>query len=190
VRKVVAFTLMSIDGGVDNPKMYFQPSESPDEPFVWDEETDAFESFTTSTQDTVLLGRNLWEEWQDFWPAVSSPFADFINGVTKYVLTSRPLVEEWPGSHAVAGPVDRVVADLKAQEGKDIGVHGSIQLVQSLLEADLLDELRIVVGPVAGTPGRRLFDGMSVPRRYRLTSAASTPMGNLLLTYDTRPPVA
>jgi dihydrofolate reductase len=189
VRKVVAFTLMSIDGGVDNPKMYFQPSDRPDEPFVWDEETDDFERLTTSTQDTVLLGRNLWEEWRDFWPAVSSPFADFINGVTKYVLTSRPLDGEWSGTHAVAGPVDQVVADLKAQEGKDVGVHGSIQLVQSLLEADLLDELRIVVGPVAGTPGRRLFEGMTVTKRYRLTSAASTPMGNLLLTYDTKAPV-
>ncbi|MGI8700529.1 MAG: dihydrofolate reductase family protein [Nocardioidaceae bacterium] len=184
MRKIVAFTLMSIDGAVDDPSLYFQPSDRPDEPFVFDDESDAFEQAATSTQDAVLLGRNMWDEWRTFWPEVSSPFADFINGVEKYVVTSRPLDGEWAGSVAVDGPLERVVGELKANPGGDVGVHGSIQLVQSLLDADLLDELRIIAGPVAGAPGRRLFENLSAPKRYRLVSAASTPTGNLLLTYS------
>lgn len=188
VRTIVAFILMSLDGAVDDPKLYFQPSQSPDEPFAWDEETDAFERSTTSTQDVVLLGRGMWEEWRGFWPGASGPFAEFINRVPKHVLTSRPLHGEWPGSRAVAGPLSQVVADLKDGEGGDVGVHGSIALVQSLLAADLLDQLRIVVSPVAGAPGRRLLQNLPTPRRYRLREATSTSTGNLLLTYDTRPP--
>jgi len=183
LRKVVAFTLMSMDGAVDDPSLYFQPSDRPEEPFVFDDESDAFERSTTSTQDAVLLGRKTWDEWRQFWPGISSPFADFINGVTKYVVTSRPLMGEWVRSVAIRGEIGRVVARLKADEGADIGVHGSIQLVQSLLRADLVDELRIIAGPVAGTPGRRLFENLASPKRYHLHSAVPTPTGNLLLTY-------
>lgn len=130
VRKIVAFTLMSIDGAVDDPRLYFQPSDRPDEPFVFDDESDAFERAATATQNAVLLGRNMWDQWRTYWPEVSSPFADFINGVTKYVMTSRPLEGEWSGSSAVGGSLERVIANLKAQPGGDVGVHGSIQLVQ------------------------------------------------------------
>jgi dihydrofolate reductase len=183
MRKVVAFTLMSIDGAVDDPKLYFPPSDNPDEPFVFDDESDAFETAATGTQDAVLLGRNMWEEWRQFWPNVSGPFAEFINGVKKYVVTSRPLDGEWAGSVAVGGPLDSVLGELKREDGGDVGVHGSIQLLQSLLEADLVDELRIIAAPVVGTPGRRLFENLSTPKRYCLRSADSTSTGNLLLTY-------
>lgn len=184
MQKIVAFTLMAIDGAVEDPRMYFPPSDRPDEPFVFDHESDAFEQAATSTQDAVLLGRNMWEEWRRFWPDVASPFADFINGVEKYVLTSRPLNGEWAGSVAVHGPLADVVHELKTKQGRDVGVHGSIQLLQSLLDADLLDELRIIAAPIVGTPGRRLFENLTAPKRYRLNSASSTSTGNLLLTYS------
>ena len=184
MRKIVAFTLMGIDGAVEDPRLLFPPSDVPDEPFVFDDESAAFEHAAISTQDAVLLGRTTWEEWRGFWPGVTGDFGDFINGVRKYVLTSRPLEgKEWPGSVAVNGPLGQVVEQLKAQPGGDIGVHGSIQVVQSLLSSSLLDELRIVASPVAGTPGRHLFETLGAPRRYRLGQVAPTSTGNLLLTY-------
>ena len=108
----------------------------------------------------------------------------FINGVDKYVLTSRPLDAEWAGSVAVQGSLHAVVDDLMAKPARDVCVHGSIQLVQSLIEADLLDELRIIATPVVGIPGRRLFENLKAPKRYRLASAAATSTGNLLLIYE------
>ena len=183
MQKIVAFTLMGIDGAVEDPRLLFPPSDRPDEPFVFDDESDAFERAATKTQDAVLLGRNQWDEWRRFWPEASGTFADFINGVDKYVLTSRQLDADWTGSVAVSGSVEGVVKDLMAKHGRDVGVHGSIQLVQSLINADLLDELRIIAAPVAGTPGRRLFENLRAPKRYRLAGAAATSTGNLLLTY-------
>ena len=183
MRKIVAFTLMAIDGAVDDPTLYFPPSDRPGEPFVFDEESEACERAATSTQDAVLLGRNTWEEWRQFWPSVSEPFGEFINGVKKYVVTSRPLHEEWAGSVAVNGTLERVIGELKDEGGGDVGIHGSIRLLQSLLDADLVDELRIIAAPVVGTPGRRLFENLSTPKRYCLRGAVSTSTGNLLLTY-------
>jgi dihydrofolate reductase len=71
----------------------------------------------------------------------------------------------------------------QARPGGDIGVHGSIQLAQSLLEADLVDELQLVVGPAFGLPGRRLFAGTEDIRRLELLSAVPTPNGSVLLVY-------
>ena len=184
MRKLVAYTLMGLDGSVDDPAQYFRPSTDPDDPFEFDDETEAFEVEVTRTQDAVLLGRGMYEEWCRFWPTVSDhSFADFINPVKKYVLTSRPLDPEWTNTEVVSGPVGPLVERLKAEPGADIGVHGSITLVQSLLREGLLDELRLGIGPQVGTPGRRLFEGLT-PRRMALTGAASTPHGNLLVTYS------
>jgi dihydrofolate reductase len=115
--------------------------------------------------------------------ADEQPFADFINNVKKYVLTSRPLSNGWHNAEAVAGPIEGLVRDLRARPGGDIGVHGSIQLAQSLLEADLVDELQLVVGPAVGLPGRRLFASTKDLRRLELRSATSTPSGSVLLAY-------
>lgn len=185
MRKIVGYTLMSLDGAVDHPGQYFAPSDDPDEPFAFDEESEAFEESVIATQDAVLLGRGMYDEWRGFWPQVADqPFATFINTVRKHVVTSRPLEGDWANTVAVSGPLDRIVAGLKAEPGRDIGVHGSIQLLQSLLGAGLVDELRIVAGPVVGAPGRRLFEGLSRPHRLRLTGCDATSAGNLLLTYE------
>ena len=111
------------------------------------------------------------------------PFADFINSVKKYVVTSSPLTSEWHNAEAVAGPIEELVRDLKARPGGDIGVHGSIQLAQSMLAAGLVDELRLVVGPDVRLSGRRLFDAATSVRRLSLLEATPTPSGSVLLSY-------
>jgi len=188
MRTLVAYTLMALDGAVDDPSQIFTPSDDPDEPFLFDEECEAFEAETVAAQDDVLLGRNMYDEWRRFWPgAGTNPFADFINPVRKHVVTSRPLgAGAWDDAEPLIGPLPEVVAALKSQDGRDIGVHGSIQLVQSLLAEDLLDELRLVVGPIVGLPGRRLFEKLRSPRRLRLVQRDLTSSGNLLLTYRRR----
>jgi dihydrofolate reductase len=184
VRKVVLYTLMSLDGAVDDPAQYFSPDERPGQPPEFDAVMDENEERITSTQDTVLLGRGMFEEWVGYWPTVENqPFADFINRVKKYVVTSSPLTREWTNAEAVEGPASGLVRDLKARSGGDIGVHGSIQLAQSLLEAGLVDELQLVIGPAYGFPGRRLFPNPDTPARLELLSAARTPTGSLLLAY-------
>jgi dihydrofolate reductase len=182
-RKVVLYTLMSLDGAVDDPGLYFDGSR-PGEAPVFDSAMNENERRIIATQDAVVLGRRMYDEWSRYWPSSGSqPFADFINNVKKYVVTSSPLSNEWHNSEAVTGPIEDLMRDLKARPGGDIGVHGSIELAHSLLEAELIDELQLVVGPAFGFPGRRLFASTDDTRQLELLGAATTPSGSVLLGY-------
>jgi dihydrofolate reductase len=187
VRKIVLYTLMSLDGEVDHPAAYFAASPDPAGPPAFDRVMIANEELVLGSQDAVLLGRHMYDEWAGYWPTVTDdPFATFINDVKKYVVTSSPLTRAWTNAEAVHGPVEEVVRDLASQAGGDIGVHGSITLAQSLLEAGLVDELRLVVGPAFGFTGRRLFSKVEQVRRLELLSSTPTPSGSLLLAYRVR----
>jgi dihydrofolate reductase len=184
MRKVVVYTLMSLDGAVDDPAPYFSPDERPGQPPEFDPLMEENEERIISTQDTVLLGRGMYDEWSGYWPTVANhPFADFINGVRKYVVTSTPLSRHWHNTEAVAGPITELVPRLKALPGGDIGVHGSIRLARSLLEARLVDELQLVIGPAVGFPGRRLFPDTTEVQRLELLSTTRTPTGSVLAAY-------
>ena len=93
-------------------------------------------------QDAVLLGRVTYQEWAGYWPtSTDEPFASFINGIPKYVVSTTLDTVEWSGSTLLKGDLAEEIARLKQQPGKNIGVAGSPTLVRSLLENDLLDEL-------------------------------------------------
>jgi dihydrofolate reductase len=179
MRKVVLYTLMSVDGAVEDPNRYFAD---------FDDEMDANLAEVIGTQDTVLLGRRMYDEWSRFWPNSDyQPFADFINNVEKYVVTSSTPTTTWTGTTVTAGPVADLVADLKARVGGDIGVHGSIDLARSLLRAGLVDQLNLVIAPTLSGIGRRLFDAELFDddnvRRLELLRAAGARSGGVLLDY-------
>lgn len=183
MRKVVLYTLMSLDGAVDDPRRYFPETSEPGAP-VFDSVMADQEARMIATQDAVLLGRHMYDEWSRYWPtSKEQPFADFINGVTKYVVTSSPLANDWANAEAVSGPVTEVLRDLKSRPGGDIGVHGSIQLAQALLAEGLVDELQLAVGRVVDPDGRRLFENIGERRVLELVQATPTPSGSLWLTY-------
>jgi dihydrofolate reductase len=185
VRKIVQYTLTSLDGAVDDPRRYFPDTDLsvPSAP-VFDRVLVDLETRLIGTQDTVVLGRGMYDEWSRYWPTSDEqPFADFINTVKKYVVTSTPLTASWNNAEAVAGPVADVMRDLKSRPGGDIGIHGSITLAQSLLAAGLVDELHLAVGPVVDPTGRRLFKHVDDLRRLELLSATPTPRGAVWLVY-------
>ncbi|MGH2464164.1 MAG: dihydrofolate reductase family protein [Candidatus Limnocylindrales bacterium] len=184
MRKIVLYTLMSLDGDVDDPNLYFRDSPERGGPPAFDAAMKANEAKVIGAQDAVLLGRHMFDEWSGYWPTVEDePFADFINNVKKYVVTSTPLSNAWHNAEAVHGPIEELVRDLARLPGGDIGVHGSITLAQSMLAANLVDELHLVVGPAAGFAGRRLFANVEKVRHLELVSAMPTPSGSLLLDY-------
>jgi dihydrofolate reductase len=185
MRKLVQYTLTSLDGAVDDPRRFFPGSSlTVDTAPTFDPVMIDLEAELIGNQDAVLLGRKTFDEWSRYWPnSDDQPFADFINGVKKYVVTSAPLTNEWNNAEVVAGPIADIVRDLKARPGRDIGVHGSITLARSLLAAGLVDELVLVVGPVLDPTGRRLFEGLDDLRRLELVRATPTPGGTVWLTY-------
>jgi dihydrofolate reductase len=183
MRKVVVYTLVSVDGVAEAPEEFVRD---------FDPVMEANLAEVIEAQDVVLLGRVMYEEWANYWPSSDDqPFADFINGVRKYVVTSTPLTTEWTNAEAVHIPVGDFVRDLRSGAGGDIGVHGSISLVQSLLAAGLVDELHLVIAPSVVGTGRRLFVDELPGHRLELLGSTATPSGSLLVAYrvaaDTRP---
>lgn len=143
MRKVVLYELLSLDGVAEEPGDW-----------MFDVDPDIFDNLgrIISTQDTVLLGRGTYDYWVDYWPGSDvEPFASFINTTTKHVFTSSRPDTVWDNTVLVGTPVADHVAELKDQPGGDIGIHGSISLAQSLLEAGLVDELCLVVTPTLAT---------------------------------------
>lgn len=175
MRKVVAYTLVSVDGVAENPDQFL---------FHFDKAMEANLGEVIATQDTVLLGRKMYDEWSSYWPkSDDQPFADFINNVHKYVATATPLTREWTNAESIQGPVDDFVRKLKAGDGGDIGVHGSISLTQSLLAAGLVDDLRLLVAPRVVGSGRRLFED-DMAHSLELVQSAGSPSGSLLVHYN------
>lgn len=183
MRRIVVFTLSTLDGAVDDPNRYFPDPDAtgPSAP-IYDEAMGRLEQQLITSQDAVLLGRGMYDEWSRYWPTSDEqPFADFINSVHKYVLSSSELTpSDWANTEHVSGSLHEVVADLKSRPGAgDIGVHGSITLATSLLAEGLADELQLVVAPVVDPVGRRLFESMPKLCRFVLESSTLTDSGAL-----------
>jgi dihydrofolate reductase len=184
VPNIVLYTLVSLDGATEDPNRYFPETGDKHGAPVFDEELVRLEAEMLARQGAVLLGRNTYDEWSRYWPTSNDqPFADFINTVPKYILTSKPLAGNWSNAHPVSGPLAEVVADVKARSDADVGVHASITLAQSLLAEGLVDELCLAVGRVLDPAGARLFAALPMRRELELIEAASTSSGSLWLRY-------
>jgi len=184
VPDVVLYTLVSLDGATEDPHRYFPETGDKHGAPVFDEELARLEAEMLARQGAVLLGRRTYDEWSGYWPtSVEQPFADFINAVPKYVLTSTPLDGGWTNAHPVSGPLANAVADVKERADGDVGVHASITLAQSLLAEGLVDELCLAVGRVLDPVGPRLFALLPERRELELVEAASTSSGSVWLRY-------
>src|ERR1700722_19430442 len=173
-RKLVVYGLVSLDGVAEDPDAYITEFDD-----VMEENL----ARVIATQDSVLLGRRTYNDWAGFWPTSDiEPFASFINGVEKFVVTSTTPGETWVNTTVIDGGLPEFVSELKGRPGGDIGVHGSIALTQSLLERGLVDEWRLVIAPALRMHGRRLF-GAGPSRRLTLTRNVLSPAGYLLLDY-------
>ena len=184
VPNIVLYTLVSLDGATENPNRYFPESGDKHGAPVFDEELARLEKAMIARQAAVLLGRRTYDEWSRYWPTSDEqPFADFINAVPKYVVTSTPLAGGWNNAEPVSGPLAGAVRDVKSRADGDVGVHASITLAQSLLAEDLVDELCLAVGRVLDPVGPRLFAGLPTRRELELVEAASTSSGSVWLRY-------
>jgi dihydrofolate reductase len=175
MREVVLYELVSLDGVAEEPSDWMSDV---------DDALVANLADVISRQDDVLLGRATYDYWADYWPTSDvQPFADFINNTAKHVFTSTGPDGRWPNTTFVDEPAAGYVRRLRTRPGRDIGIHGSISLAGSLLEAGLVDRMELVVAPALATTGRRLFDLSLSPRRCELLASASSPSGALFLRY-------
>lgn len=133
----------------------------------------------------LLLGRRSYEDMLGYWNTQDSPFKDALNASPKYV-ASRTLREPlpWPNSTLLEGDVPEAVAELKTQPGKDLGIMGSGELIESLLPRGLIDEYLLMIHPLVLGTGRRLFADGGPPAHLRLVDSTATTTGVLIATYE------
>ena len=177
MRNVVQFLFVSLDGVAEEPSDWF---------FETGPELFDLIGRVTAAQDDVLLGRRTYDYWAGYWPTSDvEPFASFINNTPKHVASSTALTTPWANATRIDGSVEDHIRALKQQPGRDIGIHGSIELGRSLIAAGLVDELRLVIPPVIAGHGARLFtaDAGLPLQRLQLIDLERTELGTLFLHY-------
>lgn len=175
MRKLVVTEFVSLDGVVEDPAWTFP---------YWNDEIAAFKGEETSASDALLLGRVTYEGFAAAWPESTDEGADYFNSVRKYVVSTtleEPL--EWNNSTLIKGDVVEEITNLKRQDGKDITVHGSAALAQTLMRHDLVDRYRLLVYPVVLGEGKRLFEE-GVPATLKLLESRSFDSGVVALVYE------
>jgi dihydrofolate reductase len=172
MRRIVVTEFMTLDGVMEDPGgaekferggWAFQFERGP--------EGDKFKMDELFASDAALLGRVTYEGFAAAWPGRTGEFADKMNGMPKYVVSTTLKRADWNNSIVIKSNVAEEVSKLKALPGRDILVAGSGQLVQTLMQHDLVDEYRLMVFPVVLGKGKRLFKDGNVMRALRLAEA-------------------
>lgn len=187
MRKIVVTEFVTLDGVMEDPGgaekskhggWAFQFNRGP--------EGDKFKFDELLASDALLLGRVTYQGFAAAWPSIKdeSGFADRMNGISKYVVSTTLQQAGWNNSHLIKSQVVEQVSKLKTMPGQDILVAGSGQLVRTLMQHDLVDEYRLMVYPVILGGGKRLFQDGSDPRALRLVEAKPVGSGILTLVYQ------
>ncbi len=143
-----------------------------------------------SQADALLLGRRTYDAFALAWPQITDPddpFTERMNGLHKYVASNTLAELSWGPSSLLRGEAAEQVAQLKQLPGRELQIHGSGRLSQSLLAAGLIDEVRLVITPTVLGQGRRLFPGEGPAVGMSIASHASTPGGLAILVLETTP---
>jgi dihydrofolate reductase len=148
------------------------------------DEGDKFKLDETLSSEALLLGRVTYEGFAAAWPSREGEFADKFNTMPKYVVSSTLDEPDWNNSTVLKGDVAEEVAKLRQEQDGDIVVHGSARLVQTLVEHDLVDEIRLMVFPVVLGSGKRLFGDTSDKKALRLVDSRMVGDGVAILVYE------
>jgi dihydrofolate reductase len=183
--KIVVTEFISLDGVVEDPggSEDFKYGGWSFE-FSRGEEGDKFKLDEAFEAEALLLGRVTYEGFADAWPTRSGEFADRFNSMPKYVVSSTLESPAWNNSTVIKGDIAKAVRELREQLDGNIVIHGSVQLVQYLLEHDLVDELRLMVFPVVLGSGKRLFGETSDKKTLELVESKTVGDGVNIQIYQ------
>jgi dihydrofolate reductase len=186
VRKIIAGLFISLDGVVEAPDQWHFP--------YFNEEMGAAVDASLGSADTVLFGRKTYDSFAGAWPereAAGGEDAGMAKGLgdaRKIVVSSQELEFTWRNSEQLEGDLVETVTALKSEPGGSIALSGSVSVVRQLLAAGLLDELHLLVHPIAVRKGMRLFDEGETPVPLRLISSEAFKTGVLNLVYGPAEP--
>jgi dihydrofolate reductase len=190
MRKLVVTTFLTLDGVMQAPG---GPEEDPVGGFThggwsvnyWDDLMGKEMGDFMRPPFDLLLGRKTYEIFAAYWPhATDASPADVLNNARKYVASRTLDAVEWQNSTLLEGDAAPAVARLKEEDGPEIQVHGSGNLIQTLLEHDLVDEFHLLTFPVLLGPGKRLFADGTMPRGLKLVDSKTSTTGVVIATYE------
>jgi dihydrofolate reductase len=183
--RIVVTEFMSVDGVMEDPGgsenfkyggWTFEVDRGEGDKFKLDE---------TLGSEALLLGRVTYQAFAEAWPSrASDPFSDKFNSMPKYVVSSTLDHPSWNNSTVLEGDAVEAVSKLREEVDGDVVVHGSAQLVQTLLDEDLVDELRLMVFPVVLGSGKRLFGATRGKKPLRLVDSKTVGDGVAILVYQ------
>jgi dihydrofolate reductase len=181
MRKITAGLFISLDGVVEAPDQWHFP--------YFNEEMGAAVDATLGAADTVLFGRKTYDSFAGAWPereaagGEDAGLAKALGDAHKIVVSNQKLEFTWRNSEQLEGDLVEAVTALKNEPGGNIALSGSVSVVRELLAAGLLDELHLLVHPIAVRKGMRLFDEGETPIPLRLISSETFKTGVLNLVY-------
>jgi dihydrofolate reductase len=191
MRKIVVANHMTLDGVMQSPS---GPDEDSSNDFThggWaapgvDDALVGKMGESMGTSDTLLFGRRTYEHFASYWPHQTdgNPYTEALNRRDKYVASttlSEPL--PWENSILLSGDVPAAVTALKQQQGKDVVILGSGQLIRSLMTHNLIDEFLLMIHPVVLGSGQRLFADGVAPAAFDLVDSTPTATGVVIATY-------
>lgn len=190
MRKLIVSTFLTLDGVMQSPG---GPEEDPSGDFAhggwsvnyWDEKMGQIMDEAMSTGFDLLLGRKTYEIFAAYWPQASDEQgAKPLNDATKYVASKSLHSLDWGPSILIDGDTGPEVANLKQEEGPELQVHGSANLIQTLLQHNLIDEYRLWIFPLVIGSGKRLFSEGTIPAGLKLVDSKVSTTGVLIATYE------
>jgi dihydrofolate reductase len=187
MRKIIVLSFITLDGVMQAPG---GPTEDASGDFTYGGWTvPYFDDFLGQVMSEqmgkpfdLLLGRKTFEIFASYWPYHEEEGAG-INKATKYVASNTMTSHEWEKSVFLKGNVAQEIKKLKQQDGPDLQVHGSVNLIQTLLEHDLVDEFWLKIFPVTVGMGKRLFDKGTIPAAFTLTESKTSPSGVIIASF-------
>ena len=189
MRKIIAATFVSLDGVMQAPG---GPDEDPVGGFkfggwtfhYFDEVGGAAMDELFSKPFALLLGRRTYDIFNAYWPYQKDPIADAFNPATKYVATHRPDTLTWQNTQWLGEDIVAALRRLSKQDGPDLLIQGSADLIQTLLANGLIDEIRLMIFPLLLGKGKRLFGDGAMPAAFKLVKSQTSSTGVIIATYE------
>lgn len=187
MRKIIVLTFITLDGVMQAPG---GPEEDESGGFryggwvfpYFDDALGQVMSEQMGRPYDLLLGRKTFEIFASYWPYHKEEDLG-INNATKYVVSNTLTTHEWEKSVFLQGDVVAEIRKLKQQDGPELQVHGSGNLIQTLLANDLVDEFWLKIFPLTLGKGKRLFDSGTIPAAFTLVESKSTPAGVIIASW-------
>lgn len=193
MRKLVVSTFVSLDGVMQAPGASAEDPENGFDRGGWvvplaNEQFIQIVTELSSRAGALLLGRKTYDIFAGSWPLrpADDPVGSVLNRIPKYVVSRTLKTAAWNNSTILSGDIAGAVSRLKQEDGGEIQVPGSGELIQTLLRHDLIDEFRLLVFPVLVGNGKRLFSDGTVPRGLTLTESTTLDSGVIFSIYERR----